>query len=59
MPETQIANHPHRPHHLAPSLPVDITPNHNLTTLDTESVNNADLSNSNGDLDPSKLRPQL
>ncbi|MCJ1378889.1 hypothetical protein MMC17_001988 [Xylographa soralifera] len=60
MPETQIANHPH---HLAPSAPVDATPNHNLTTLDAESVDYSILSNNNGNIDatrsPRRFRDRL
>ncbi|MCJ1291692.1 hypothetical protein MMC34_003237 [Xylographa carneopallida] len=60
MPEMQFANHPHP---LAPSAPVDTTPNHNLTTLDAESVDYSILSDGNGNFDatrpPWRFRDQL
>ncbi|MCJ1388726.1 hypothetical protein MMC18_001575 [Xylographa bjoerkii] len=52
MPEPQNANHPH---HLAPPGPDDATPNHNLTTLDTESADyQSVLSESNGNINGSR-----
>ncbi|MCJ1401911.1 hypothetical protein MMC11_005128 [Xylographa trunciseda] len=52
MPEEQNANHPH---HLALAGLVDTTPNHNLTTLDTESVNyQTELSSSHGNINDTR-----
>jgi len=52
MPEAHIANHPH---HLAPPGRTDATANHNVTTLDTESVDNQSVrSNSNGNINDTR-----